>query len=205
MEPFQQESTVFRDMFSMPQGSQNMVEGQSDDKPIRLDGVTKNDFEQLLKALFHRLVRSNQFMVLRHLDDNEALHRHHGAVPGLPLTVDEWASVLKLSTKWEFKMLRQAAIDALIALQIGPVDRIVLARQYDIRHWMVPALNELAKRPQPLGLEEGTKLGLETALKLASVRERVMISGSNVYVAAARDARAQNLDFSQAISATFVL
>ena len=59
MEPFQQESTVFRDMFSMPQGSQNMVEGLSDDKPIRLDGVAKNDFEQLLKALFRRSVCSN--------------------------------------------------------------------------------------------------------------------------------------------------
>ncbi|KIM58140.1 hypothetical protein SCLCIDRAFT_1218881 [Scleroderma citrinum Foug A] len=182
MEPFQQESTVFRDMFSMPQGSQNMVEGLSDDKPIRLDGVAKNDFEQLLKALFRR---------------------QYGSVPGLPRSVDEWASVLKLSTKWEFKVLRQAAIDALIALRIGPVDRIVFAEQYDIKQWMTPALNELAKRLQPLGLEEGTRLGLETALKLASVRERVMVSGSSVYVAAARDARAQNLDFSPAISATF--
>jgi len=59
IEPFEQESTVFRDMFSMPQGSQDTVEGLSDDKPIRLDGVTKHDFEQLLKALFHRSVRSN--------------------------------------------------------------------------------------------------------------------------------------------------
>jgi len=126
-------------------------------------------------------------------------------VPGLPLSVDEWTSVLKLSTKWEFRMLRLAAIDTLISLQIGPVERIVLARQYDIRHWMAPALNELAKRPQPLGLEEGIRLGLETALKLASVRERMMVSGSNVYVGAARDNRAQNLDFSSAICATFVL
>lgn len=102
-------------------------------------------------------------------------------------------------------MLRQAAIDALLALQIGPIERIVLARQYDIRHWLVPALNELAKRIQPLSPEEGTKLGLETALKLASVRERVMISGNSVYVGASRDQRAQNLDFSSAICTTFVL
>ena len=46
-------------MFSMPQGSQSTVEGLSDDKPIRLDGVAKNDFEQLLKALFHRSVFSD--------------------------------------------------------------------------------------------------------------------------------------------------
>ncbi|KAL4075294.1 hypothetical protein V8B97DRAFT_2022287 [Scleroderma yunnanense] len=184
MEPFKQESTIFRDMFSMPQGDQNSVEGLNDDKPIRLDGVAKTDFEQLLNALFHR---------------------QHGSVPGLPFSVDEWTSVLKLSTKWDFKRLRQAAVDALLASQIGPVDRIVLARQYDIRHWLVPALNELAKRQQPLGLDEGARLGLETALKLASVRERLMVSGSSIYVAAARDSRAQNLDFSAAICTTFIL
>lgn len=59
MEPFQQESVIFRDMFSMPQGGQSAVEGLSDDRPIRLDGVSKHDFEQLLKALFHRSVGNN--------------------------------------------------------------------------------------------------------------------------------------------------
>jgi len=102
-------------------------------------------------------------------------------------------------------MLRLAAIDSLLALQLGPVDRIILAKQYDIRHWLAPALNELAQRPQPLSLEEGTRLGLETALKLASVRERVSVSGSRFYIAPARDLGAQKLDFSSAICTTFVL
>ena len=52
--PFQTESIVFRDMFLLPQGE--IVEGLDDERPIKLDGIAKSDFEQLLKVLLFRLV-----------------------------------------------------------------------------------------------------------------------------------------------------
>ncbi|KAI6140493.1 hypothetical protein BKA82DRAFT_164299 [Pisolithus tinctorius] len=59
-EPFQRESKSFCDKFSSPQGDgsevRSTLERLSDEKPIRLDGVQKSDFEQLLKVLFRRLV-----------------------------------------------------------------------------------------------------------------------------------------------------
>ncbi|KAI6097977.1 hypothetical protein EDD16DRAFT_1769416 [Pisolithus croceorrhizus] len=153
-EPFEKESEVFCDMFSLPQGSSVVVEGTSDENAIRIDRTSKDDFEQLLKAL---------------------LHRKYGSQPNLPHGIEQWTSVLKLSTAWNFERLRQAAIDALTESGIGAVDRVVLSQRYYIKNWLLPALNELARRPEPIILEEAQRMGIDIALKLASVRERVTI------------------------------
>ncbi|KAG6328814.1 hypothetical protein ID866_10276 [Astraeus odoratus] len=180
-------------MFSLPQGDQVTVEGLSDENPIRLDGVSKNDFEQLLKALFHR---------------------KHGSLPCLPDGIEEWTSVLKLSTTWDFKAVRQAAIDVLNVSQIGPVDRVVLARQYDIKDWLLPALNHLAQRPEPTSLEEAGRMGIDFALKLASVRERIAVTYTYTnspyeqftrFMLGNSRANVQSLDFSEQIRTVFAL
>ncbi|KAI6037099.1 hypothetical protein BKA83DRAFT_4171785 [Pisolithus microcarpus] len=178
-------------MFSLPQGSSVVVEGTSDESPIRIDRISKDDFEQLLKALFHR---------------------KYGSQLDLPHGIEQWTSVLKLSTTWNFERLRQAAIDALIESGIGAVDRIVLSQRYYIKNWLLPALNELARRPEPITLEEAKRMGIDIALKLASVRERVTVTmpmdmGDNnshpVSVGSCRDPRMQDCDFSEQIRSTF--
>lgn len=69
--------------------------------------------------------------------------------------------------------MRQAAIAALTTL-VGPLDKVVLAREYNIRDWLLPSLKELAVRPEPITPEEASRMGFETAWKLVSVRERVV-------------------------------
>ncbi len=88
------------------------------------------------------------------------------------LSVDEWVSVLKLTTMWQFPVLRKAAIDNLKPL-LGedPVRWIGLARTYDVHEWMFPALDKLAQRREPLRLHEAELLGIATAVKMAEVRE----------------------------------
>lgn len=186
-EPFEKESAIFCDMFALPQGDGEIVEGLSDEAPIRLYGVNKEDFEQLLKALFGR---------------------RHGRAPCSPGTIEQWTSVLKLSTAWGFEQVRTAAIDALMALGVSAIDRVVLGRKYDIqsREWLLPGLNELARRAEPIAFEEASQIGFDTALKLASVRERLALSRNPGYhameriiVAPSRDESAQHLDFSDQI------
>ncbi|KAI6017446.1 hypothetical protein EDC04DRAFT_2608067 [Pisolithus marmoratus] len=195
-EPFQQESEVFCDMFSLPQGDNTVVEGLSDEHPIRIDGTRKDDFEQLLKAL---------------------LHRKYGSQPNMPHGIEQWTSVLKLSTRWSFEKLRQASIDGLMESGIGAIDRVVLSQQYHVTNWLLPALNELARRPEPITLEEAKRMGIDIALKLASVRERGTVIARNncccygirrpddddVVVSSCRDPRIQNGDFSDQIRSTF--
>ena len=89
------------------------------------------------------------------------------------LSLEEWTSVLELSTMWQFHGIRAKAIKALESLTISmdPVDKIVMARKFDVSPWLVSSLLALVQREQPINLSEGTRLGLEWALKVAEVRE----------------------------------
>ncbi|KIK79645.1 hypothetical protein PAXRUDRAFT_834006 [Paxillus rubicundulus Ve08.2h10] len=151
--PFKTESTVFSDMFSLPVGDIEGAEGLDDDKPIQLEGTKKDDFEQLMKVLFHR---------------------PNGLSPELPMEVEQWTSVLELSTLWEFSKVRQAAINKLGCFATIPLaKKIALAYEHDVQSWLLPTMQELVRRPEPISMEEARCMGFETALKLASVREQV--------------------------------
>ncbi|KAI5993885.1 hypothetical protein EDD15DRAFT_2366965 [Pisolithus albus] len=184
-EPFEKESEMFRGMFSLPQGSSGVVEGLSDENPIRIDGTSKDDFEQLLKALLHR------FAI-------QLFSSEHRGVE---------SSVLKLSTAWNFESLRQASIDALMESGIGAADRVVLSQQFHIKNWLLPALNELARRQEPISLEEAKRMGIDITVQLASVRERVTMHTyshhHNLAVGSCRSPSMGKLDFSDQIRSTF--
>ncbi|KAI6043412.1 hypothetical protein EDC04DRAFT_2891036 [Pisolithus marmoratus] len=195
--PLEEESMVFRDMFLLPQLNSNVIEGLDDTRPVVLHGISKDDFECLLKAL---------------------LCRQHGQNKGLVLNLtNQWISVLKLSTMWEFTSLRTAAISWLdtsgaSAYRSDHVERIVFAMQYGIEEWLLPSLLALAQRPDPISVEEGRRLGIETALKLASVREKLKLEKRyngkqeiSKLVIGDRDTEAARLDFTPMIRKIFDL
>jgi len=76
---------------------------------------------------------------------------------------------------WGFNSVHNFAID-----QIEPLlaqlllDKVALSQEYGITKWLVPSLVELARRAEPVGPEDVRILGLDTALKLAEVRESSM-------------------------------
>ncbi|KAI6004853.1 hypothetical protein EDD15DRAFT_1022890 [Pisolithus albus] len=186
-EPFQQESGFFCDKLSSLQGEDGEAEGLSDEKPIRLDGVKKSDFEQLLKVLFHRTLTSS---------------------PDLLLSTDQWTSVLKLSTEWDFQRPRQAAVDAL-RREASAVDRVVLSQRYKVEEFFLPALNELVQRSDLITVEEAVQMGLDIGFKLACVREKVAVRkakhmGTPVPSKKAAS-RVQDVDFSDEIRTAFGL
>ena len=51
---FEEHSEVFHNMFSMPAGhfTEGDMEGESDENPIRLDGVDKQSFRDFLMVLY---------------------------------------------------------------------------------------------------------------------------------------------------------
>lgn len=89
------------------------------------------------------------------------------------LTMEEWVLILKLTTMWQFRDLRYVAISTLWS-HLGkgdPVRWLSLARLYDVKEWMLPSLEALARRPKAMQLEDVESLGVETAIKMAEVRE----------------------------------
>jgi hypothetical protein len=48
-----------------------------------------------------------------------------------------------------------------------------LARKYTVKEWILPALQELCERPQPLTLDEARAMDFEDVVLVGSVREAV--------------------------------
>lgn len=87
-------------------------------------------------------------------------------------SVEEWTSVLKLAHQWDFIEVKALAIRELENLPIPPVQKIVLYQKYVIdRNLLKHALTTLTIRDEPVTIEEGREISLETALDLAKARE----------------------------------
>lgn len=148
------QSDIFRDLFLLPVQA-DKAEGYSDSNPIVLEGILKDEFQSLMKVLYPM-----------------PFTRLPPAPDGLPATLEEWTGILKLSKMWSFTRVQEFAIQQMEPmLATKPLDKVALAQDYGVTEWLVPALLQLARREEPIGLEDVRKLGLDTALKLADVRE----------------------------------
>ncbi|KAH9925352.1 uncharacterized protein BXZ73DRAFT_50084 [Epithele typhae] len=146
--PFENESKAFGDTLELPPADHPQGhEGESDANPLRLEGVTEDEFRALLRVLFRP-----QYGPTRTYD------KAH------------WIAVLKLSTMWLFDTLRDTAIEEIARYVAAPLDRIELARTYDIPHWCEPAFAALC-RQERLSPEELERLGWNDGAKLVHVRE----------------------------------
>jgi hypothetical protein len=89
-------------------------------------------------------------------------------------TVEEWTSILKLAHQWDFIGVKELALRELEQLVIPPLRKIVIYHSYAIdRRLLQAAYTAFAIRDEPITIEEGQELGLETALQLARAREFV--------------------------------
>ncbi|KAJ3538684.1 hypothetical protein NMY22_g5068 [Coprinellus aureogranulatus] len=146
---FQRDSAIFSSMFSLPIPKNERPEGEAEDKPIILHGIKSVDFERFMSILYP----------INFIDCDLT-------------TVDEWTSVLTISSIWEFKSLRELAIDRLSRITL-PIDRIVLGNRFDLAQWLVPAYFELCTRTEPLSLDEGEKLGMRDVIRIGQVRHQL--------------------------------
>ena len=89
-------------------------------------------------------------------------------------TVEEWTSILKLAHNWDFIGVKELALRELEQLVIPPLRKIVIYHSYAIdRRLLQAAYTAFAVRDEPITIEEGQELGLETAIQLARAREFV--------------------------------
>ncbi|KAF5391754.1 hypothetical protein D9757_001731 [Collybiopsis confluens] len=146
------ESDHFRAMMDLPVDP-STEEGLVDRNPIRIDGVSKDDFRQLLRVL-------------------SPPQRFMEPVP--TLSFSEWTSVLKLADMWCMEKVKSHAISTMDGLpDIDPVDKVVTARQFDIRSWLTPSFNEILRRPQSFSESDLERLGAPTFFLLLQFRDRV--------------------------------
>jgi hypothetical protein len=88
------------------------------------------------------------------------------------MTTEEWESVLKLSTMWDFRETRKLAIRELS--KDGMMDltmKVGLARQYKVPDWLIEGYEGLIKREKTISDTEAEQLGLLTVARLFRIRE----------------------------------
>lgn len=90
----------------------------------------------------------------------------------MTLRVEEWQSVLKLTSLYEMTQVKKFAIEKMIPLLITlPALQIHLAKTCDIREWLAPSLLRFTHRIKPLDEEDVGLVGLSNSLKICALRE----------------------------------
>jgi hypothetical protein len=87
---------------------------------------------------------------------------------------EEWISILKLSTMWEFSYARDLAIKELSGRAMDPITKVLLARQYSIPKWLLAAYHELVNRKELVSCDEAQQLGLNVAIQIFHIREKAI-------------------------------
>ncbi|CAE6479392.1 unnamed protein product [Rhizoctonia solani] len=143
-------SEVFSDMFKIPKPEgDEPLEGSSPEHPIKLEGVSASDFAALLRVLY-----ANQFS-----DDQLA--------PEASLVIPAF----RLANMFNFSKLRTYLLP-LAEKNLDDVDKILFAREFEIKEWLAPAHARLCKRESVLSAKEASKLGVQSVLMISRMREQ---------------------------------
>ncbi|CAE6500657.1 unnamed protein product [Rhizoctonia solani] len=143
-------SEVFSDMFKMPRPQNNKPEeGSSPEYPIVLKGITSADFAALLTVLYASHFSSDQ------------------PAPEASLVI----TAFRLAYMFNFSELRTFLLP-LAEKNLGDVEKVVFAREFDIKEWLAPAHSRLCQREKPLNNEEARKLGVDSVLVISRMREQ---------------------------------
>ncbi|KAL0579203.1 hypothetical protein V5O48_002826 [Marasmius crinis-equi] len=149
------ESAVFDGMFDCPEPVEGQ-EGETDDRPIELPGVTYNEFVALLDHFYKGSFYKN--------NANDVT------------SLQGYIDLLSIASRYECTEARQKAIKGIDFYQPDPIRRIVLSDQYDVPEWLMPAYIQLCKRDEPLTRDEALEIGPDKTVLIAGARENIRCS-----------------------------
>jgi hypothetical protein len=87
--------------------------------------------------------------------------------------VSDLGAILSLATKWDVQHIRALAI-AELESRVSPIEALVLARDFDVRPWLIPAYVSVCMRPEPPNLNEAKYLCTLDLVLIATVRENIL-------------------------------
>ncbi|KAJ2924523.1 hypothetical protein H1R20_g12567, partial [Candolleomyces eurysporus] len=118
------------------------------DEVVELDGVSASEFRTFLKLLFPI----------------------HSKSTTVTLSKDEWLTILRLSTLWNFKEFRRLAIEHLHSQITDPLDLIQVGRRNFVPQWVVKGYEGLIKKQGAITEDESELIGYKTSVRLYIIR-----------------------------------
>jgi len=145
---FFRESSYFSALFDSPAIPCHDPPGQSSTNPVVLKDASSEAFAALLWVFYNP-----KYSIYT-------------------ATVEKWTQILTLAQKWIFPEVERLCVRELDKLQIPAVEKIQLYQDFKLDKSMLGvSFAELTIRPGPVSVEEGHKLGMETALQIMLARE----------------------------------
>ncbi|CAE6350498.1 unnamed protein product, partial [Rhizoctonia solani] len=146
------QSETFADMFRIAAESdrdpEEPTEGSSPEYPLKLEGVSAQDFESLLTVLY-----------ANHFSNSQPEPKASLIIPAF-----------RLVNMWNFKELREYLMP-LAEQVLNDASKIAFAREFHIQQWIVPAFVRLCHRKEPLDTDEAKMVGLDGVLLISRIRE----------------------------------
>lgn len=165
---FVRESAFFRNKLPHPPPPGEFTKGTSDSQPFVLEDTLHVDFERFLWVFYNPWVSHFYASFLLLILNNVRKYSLYDA------TIEEWTSILKLAHQWDFFGVKELALRELEQLVIPPLQKIVIYHSYAIdRSLLLAAYTAFAVRDEPITMEEGEELGLDTVIQLVRAREFV--------------------------------
>lgn len=165
---FVRESAFFRNKLPHPPPPGEFTKGTSDSQPFVLEDTLHVDFERFLWVFYNPWVSYFYASFLLLMQNNFRKYSLYDA------TIEEWTSILKLAHQWDFFGVKDLALRELEQLVIPPLQKIVIYHSYAIdRSLLHAAYTAFAVRDEPITMEEGQELGLDTVIQLVRAREFV--------------------------------
>jgi hypothetical protein len=102
----------------------------------------------------------------------------------LVMSIGEWAALLAIAHRFRFTEAEYRAQREVFerSISLDPVARISLAEKYSVpTSFIVPALEDLVRRPEPLVQREIANLSGEMVARLGVARERYVRQSSRMF------------------------
>lgn len=145
---FERDSALFRNVLL------TSPEVRSGEAVVQLGDCTAQDFEMFLGVLY-----PEEFDMCN------------------ASTVEEWVSILKLASCWDFASIKQLAIDQMAPIT-SCIDMITLGRRFNIAWWFSEGFTKLCSREEPLSDAEAARIGAHDTARIFRQREEIFRSVS---------------------------
>ncbi|KAJ4483889.1 hypothetical protein J3R30DRAFT_3285271, partial [Lentinula aciculospora] len=145
---FERESQWFKLQLGTPASPGAIRQGTSESTAIVLDNVKASNFAKFLWVFYN---------------PKYSLYKAR---------VDDWVAIMELAHRWGFHEVMKLATREIEKLEMPDIDRIVAYHKFEIdRSLLLHRYAALTAREEPLNLEEGMALGMDTTLKIFRARE----------------------------------
>lgn len=174
---------MFRDLFRRQPGSSSSntsddEKGNANDHIIHLDGVTVLEFESLLTFFYEGYGKVPLHLRLSLLTVFRSSWQESFSMP-----IGKWVALLAITHRFRFTEAENRARREVFerSISLDPVAKISLAEKHSVpTTFIIPTLEELVRRPEPLLEKEIAYLSGEMVSRLGVAREKYVRQSSRM-------------------------